>query len=294
MKYASIDAEYNQSKEPKLNLVCIVIRTADDVFKYWVHNSDRTPVVNKINELHRQGYVFISYAATAEARVFLALNLEPLKYKWVDNYLEYRQLLNHNHKLQYGRQYMDGRVKTTKPPVNKWEQTEEEKKKSDNEKPRYNLAAACFKLLNVQIDTVFKENMRKLIISNPVEFTKAEQEEILQYCADDTEYLWPMFQAMLTEYKRLLGRQFDIKQLIADMKVRAEFSCRTAKIESLGYPINVEKTKNFSDQVGKILFSCQQDIIRQFPDNSPFYKFKRKEGLFTMNQSAIRDEIRNG
>ena len=293
VKWASIDFEYNSSKEPNLNLVCCVLRTADSLEKFWLHKEeDKECLLVDLRTLNEQGYIFLAYAVTAEARSFLALNLDPLKFKWVDLYLEYRQLLNHNHRLQYGKQLIDGKVKTTKPPKNKWEMTEEELKRRNMSKPQYGMASAVFKLLDITIDTAFKQATRDLIISAPDKFTEDEQEQIMNYCADDTEHLWPLFQAMILEYKRLLGNKFSISQLFADMKVRAEYACRTATMEQLGYPIDYEMTKNFSDQVGKILFACQKDIIRQFPDNSPFYKFKRKEGLFTMHEAAVKTGIK--
>lgn len=293
MKFCSLDYEYNETKEPQLNLVCGVLRYAGEVHKYWLHNdeSSKARMVDHINKLHEEGYVFLAYSVTAEARCFLALGLDPLQYRFIDEYIEYRQLLNHNHKLMYGVQYKDGKVKTTKPPKPKWEQTEDSLMKESFDKPLYGLGAACFKLLGIKIDTAFKTKMRDLIISAPDEFTKEEQEEIMEYCEEDTAHLYPMFFKMIEEYKKLLGTAYDQKQLSKDMKIRAEFACHTAIIEDRGYPIDIDKTQNFTAQVDKILFSCQQDIIAQFPDNSPFYKFKRKEGLFTLNKKAVQEEI---
>ena len=125
MKLASIDFEYNKSKEKFLNLVCASVRNKVITADFWLHGPEsetrkiktkggtflgmkmepsessytilhdrRKELVNYLNDLNDKGYVFLAWNVVAEARSFLALGLDPLKFRWVDLYLEYRCLTN--------------------------------------------------------------------------------------------------------------------------------------------------------------------------------------------------------
>ena len=58
-----------------------------------------------------QNYTFVSFNVEAEASALLSLGIDPLKMKWIDLYLEYVMLSNHNNALSKGEQYMKGEVK---------------------------------------------------------------------------------------------------------------------------------------------------------------------------------------
>lgn len=290
---AAIDFEYNNTNEAYLNLVCCSIKTSKDdkVVSFWLHKDEKEKdrLKEYIYQLHEVGYVFLAYNLVAEGRSFLSLDLDPLNFRFLDLYLEYRCLLNHNNILMYGEQYKKGKIVYTSPPKNKWERSEEDEKEVDESKPEYGLGAACFKLLGKQIDNDMKTATRDLIISKPKYFTQEEKEQILEYCESDIEYLIPLFHKMVGVYKTLLGKEYNP---INDMKVRSEFAARSAHMEKLGYPIDVEKTRNFSSQVSQMIFACQREINDLFPNINPFYKFKPSEGTYTLNQKAVREEIK--
>jgi hypothetical protein len=265
MKYCYIDFEFNETAEEKLNLVCCSLSYGDQVIESWLHNSSPVFIQHRIEELSEKGYIFVAYAVEAEARSFIALNLEPLGFKWIDLYLEYRHLLNHNHKLAYGKQLIQGRKKVTKPPKNKWDMTEEDKKKFDMSKPEYNLAAACYKLLDVSIDTVFKDETRDLIISAPKEFTDEERNTIQRYCTSDIKYLPRLLEAILEEYR---GKGIDTRSEVfwEQVLARSSYAVRTAIMVTSGYPIDREKTQAFSDAVAEMLWNLKSEINGFFPD----------------------------
>ena len=280
-----IDFEFNNSKNEHPTLVSY----ADEVDTSWLHGGYGNELL-KVTLLLRKKNIFVAYAATAEARCFLALGLEPTEFKWIDLYLEYCHLLNHNHRLAYGRQLKKGKVvRTTPPPRNKWDLTEEEKKRQDNSKPEKGYAAACFKLLGEMVDTKEKDEVRDLIISAPLEFTAEERARILKYNKSDIKFLPRLLEAILNEYKRLLGKEYNEERLIKEMLYRGEYAARTAKMESIGYPINMEMTKNFSDSVGKILFQTQKEINDLFPDIAPF-RLKR-DYTYSLTEKKVRDWI---
>jgi hypothetical protein len=291
MKLAYIDFEFNRVTSSNVQLVCCSVKIEEGTQNFWLHDKAAHDLCRQfILKLECDGYTFVAYAVEAEARSFMSLHLEPTKFKWIDLYLEYRCLLNHNHSLAYGKQLIKGRVKTTRPPgKSKWQMTEEEKMAADASKPEASLAAACFKLLNIKIDTVFKDNTRDLIISDPEEFTDEEKKTIMEYCASDVEYLPQLYKRMLGEYKSLLKNDYNCSELLKEQLLRGDYAARTAKMVALGYPINYEATKAFSASVPDILFTVQNEINEAHPDVHPFELDRKK--FFVWKQKKTRDWV---
>ena len=311
-KFASIDFEFYDTAEEKLNVVCASIKHDGQTHSYWTHldpfyegiafagHTGRGHAMSKINELHMAGYTFLAYAVSAEASSFLSLGLAPLNFRWVDLYLEFRCLSNHNDNYAYGKQLINGRKKFTVKPKPKWERkTESDEKKADASKQEYGMSSAVYKTLDIVIDTDFKKEIRDLIIAcnsgkqSDIDAMVARKDDIMLYCASDVAHLEPMFLKMVAEYKRLLGKHFNISQLVADMKVRADYAVRTAIMERLGYPINVERTRNFSDQVGNIIWNCQYGINSQFDIDYFQAKSKNKPFELSFKQAEARQGIKD-
>lgn len=267
-KFASIDFEYNDTAEEKLNVVCCSIRHDDKDVEFWTHFDDveQEKCLQYIDQLHKDGYTFLAYNVIAEASAIISLGGTPLKYKWIDLYLEYRCLSNHNDNYAYGKQLVKGRKKFTKRPLPKWERkTEADHKKADATKQEYGMGAAVYKTLGKVIDSDFKNAMRDIIIRSDRGEIEANKEEIQLYCTSDVKYLEPMFKEMIDEYKRLLGSYYNGAELVEEVFYRARYAVRSAIMERVGYPINYDQTRNFSDQVPNILWECQHDINGQFP-----------------------------
>lgn len=302
-RYAAIDMEYYDTAENKLNIVCASIRHDGATHSFWTHNDEagKRKLTSYINLLSSKNYAFLAYNAVAEASAFISLGLEPLKFQWVDLYLEYRCLSNHNDNYAYGKQFLKGRKKFTKKPIPKYmRKTEEDEKKADSSKQEYGMGAAVYKTLGKVIDNDFKKEMRDLIIAcnsgNQEDIDKMveNKDRIMQYCDEDVVYLVPMWGEMLNEYKRLLGRRFNMATLRSDVATRAEYACRTAIMERLGYPINVEETRNFSNQVGNITWACQTDINEQFKDKDERIfraKVKKRPLDLSWNQTFTRNLV---
>lgn len=273
-KFASIDFEFYDTAEGKLNLVCASLRVDGKTKGYWLHDTgiqEKATLRSNINELNNLGYTFLAYAVTAEGRSLISLGLEPLDFKWVDLYLEYRCLSNHNDNYAYGKQLIKGRKKFTKKPLPKWQRkTESDHNKADASKQEYGYGAAVFKTLGKVIDSDFKKDIRSLIIAcnsgkpEDIAAMVARKDDIMTYCDSDVEHLEPMWKEMINEYKRLWGSRFNVETLRADVATRAEYACRTARMETIGYPIDVNRTRNFSSQVPNIIWACQDDINSQF------------------------------
>ena len=292
-KLALLDFEYNNTTERVLNLVCVSVDFMEEgeVIErkdFWLHSSVKEQIgfTNYINQLVLKGCTLVAFGVIAEAGALLSLPhpLEVQTLPWIDLWLEYRNLLNHNHKFAYGEQLIEGRISKTYPPK-PWS-TDEKVKSPDG------LGACCYKLLDVMIDTDEKKKVRDIIIHGSHEQIEGNKKRILKYCRSDIKYMYQILQKILKEYKR--GYKKKHREFVKGwMLSRGEFAARTAIMERQGYPINYEDTKNFSDNVGTILGEIQGEINELFPDIKPF-RYKVKEGKYSWNQIATREWIEKG
>lgn len=280
-----VDFEFNGVVEPKVNLVCATTRSSGVTNDWDLHKNFKGK--NSLAKYLENKKLIIGYSCVAEARSFIALGLDPLDFEWIDLFYEYRMLTNHNDKLQWGKQLVDGKVRPTRKPKPKWERTEEDK--ATGFKATHSLAEATYKLTGEIRDTVHKTEMRDLIISAPEHFRANDFKAIQAYCREDVKFL-PKIWARIQEEFLKLRPDADIKEYIREAKKRGRYAAHTAWMETKGYPIDVEKTRNFSNQVGTIVFDMQREINGFFPDVKPF-KWNRKEQRFSENQKAIKGWI---
>jgi len=269
-KYAAIDFEFNTTNEAKLNLVCCSITFSDDrePMNFWLYNNPKGEwylVSQRIAALHDAGYHFIAFNVVAEAHCFISLGLDPSQFNWIDLQNEWKMLTNHSHKYMYGKQLIDGKEKVTTPPKNKWQQTEEDRIRSNNSKPQKSLAAFLYKMLDVKIDTKEKDFIRDLIISNDRIKIIKMHDRIMEYCQSDTEYLIPAYRKVVKAYVELLGKSN--LPTFKEVLWRGETGARTAMMTSLGYPINLKKVRNFANSVPEINKELAEDINSQFDED---------------------------
>jgi hypothetical protein len=277
-----LDFEFNQVLNEKVNLVSCVILHKGITKKYWLHNTPSAIAELKEHILSLSKNPFVCYSAVAEARSFYSMGIDPTKFYWIDLFLEYRCLTNHNDELCYGKQLVDGKVKMTQKPPPKWERTEEDE--SSGFSPTHSLAEATYKLTGKIRDTKEKEETRNLIISDPPEFTKEQQEQILEYNASDVEFLPELWQAMKEKYH---GLGVDDDEIISNALLKGRFASLTAIMESKGYPIDYNATRNFSDQVSNIMLEVQQEINSLFPDINPF-RWEKKSQSYVFDNKVVR------
>lgn len=276
-----LDMEFNKTAERDLNLVCCSTTVkGPDGFReekdWWLHKCTFSYEMLKHYLLQHKDKIFFAWSVEAEARSMLALDLDVLEFKFIDLYLEYRMLQNHNHKLLHGKQLIDGKIKTTYPY---------------GEKGKANLAAATYKLLNVLIDTDEKNRMRELIISSPEEFTPEQQVDIMKYCRSDITYLPKLRTAITKCYEKYIPK--DSQHLIGqEALLRGNYAARTAKMSEVGYPVNVEWLSNFSSNVPSVLETCIRDINSQFKEEERPFRWNKPEQRFSLNQSVVKDWIR--
>jgi hypothetical protein len=74
-KLVFLDFEFTDTSERVLNLVSAVLKTNDgQTFKYWLrlNMKEQLALAEKIEDLVKKEYVFVAYAAIAEARSILS------------------------------------------------------------------------------------------------------------------------------------------------------------------------------------------------------------------------------
>lgn len=284
----AIDFEFSRIVEPVLGLVCCATYdlVTKEKKKYWLHKDKKAQ--SSLAKTLSQYENFVAYSAIAEQRSFITLGLDPLKFKWVDLFLEYRCITNHNDNLQWGEQLVNGKVKTVRKPKPKWQKIDGEDDGSF--KATHSLAEATYKLTGEIRDTKHKNEMRELIISYPEQFTPEEREAIMEYCLEDVIFL-PRIKERIWEEYFDLDSNLTESLLQEEAEWRGRYAAHTAIMENNGYPIDVEKTKNFSKQVGNILYDCQKEINELFPDIKPF-RWNKPEQKFSWDQKKTREWVK--
>lgn len=286
MREVFLDFEFCRTTEPQVNLVsCATFdEKKNKSIKWWLHNDKR--VQRELVKYLEKFELVSGYACVSEARSFLALDLEPLQFKWYDMFLEYRMMTNHNDDLQWGKQLVDGKVKFFSKPRPKWQREEDES--AMGFKASHSLAEATYKLTGEIRDTEHKTAMRNLIISDPKEFKPKQKESILGYNADDVMFL-PGIKSRLVEEFLKLAPGVSKEQYFTEAYTRGRYSAHTAHMESRGYPINTKATRNFSKQIPSILAAAQRDINSQFKEK-PF-KWNCANSRFVWNQKVARQFV---
>lgn len=291
LKTARIDFEFYNTSEEILSLVCCSIETHEGVEEFWLHNDnkEKKKLKQRLIALNDQGYVFIAFQVTAEARSFYSLGLDPLSFDWIDLFIEYRHISNQNDHIMYGNQYDGKKVKFTRRPPPKWERTDLDDALAFKQK--HSLVEAAFKLIGKKINSAHKDIMRDLILSAPDSFNRFQREKIIEYCTSDVAYLDKMLSKIFKEYQRLLSVHYNENQLIQEAMQRGKYAALTAIREAKGYPIDYEKTKNFSMHVDSILRDTMVEINSLFPDIKPF-RWNHEEARFNFKQKEVKEWVR--
>lgn len=290
-----IDFEFSGIAEAKVKLVSCVTYDPKNkqLCKFWLFKDlkEQKLLATYLKTFNH----IIAYSAIAECRSFITLGLEPLDWKWTDLFLEYRMITNHNDVLQWGKQLVNGTVRTVRKPKPKWERTDADK--AMGFKATHSLAEATYKLTGEIRDTQHKNEMRDLIISYPESFTKKERADIVNYNAEDVLFL-PRIRKEIEKHVRnklepsSRGKKggVDMAEYRKEARLRGRYAAHTAWMETRGYALNVEATKNFSKQVGSIIYDTQKEINELFPDVHPF-KWNRLDSRYSWDQIKTKKWI---
>ena len=220
----SIDFEFHCPSNPDMGLVCAALSVdGGEIEKYWLlDGSDNQKLHDRLIDLAENDASFSAYAVQlAEGRCFLALGLDPRRFRWHDLYSEWKWLRNGDNRYLYGDVIVtengkDPYVAVSIPPevkITKRMTREEEqsakllndaacKMKADrtgkrvvNNQSGESLLDCEYFLGVIDEDTVLadkavKNDVRNFIIAG--QDLESRKQEILDYCASDIKLLYEL------------------------------------------------------------------------------------------------------
>ena len=167
-----IDFEYKATNEQNYDVVSVAIEEPNGTKRnWWLYHDEPAKADFKKYMEDRLGMVFISYAALAECRALHSININPLAFKWVDLYVEWRGLKNHNDLWNFGW------VKDKEGNIFKSVPYHVE---GNSKETGYGLTDCALRVLKLDLDAGHKDKMREIII-NEREFTSEHIADILKY-----------------------------------------------------------------------------------------------------------------
>jgi hypothetical protein len=285
MNLVAIDFEFKGTNEAKLDLVCCALSVDDQLEEYWLYRTPSTykALKNRLLRL-RENSIILAFNVDAEARSFIALNLNPARFKWFDIQAEYKMIVNHNHNYMYGKQLING-VEVTTCYKNYFGPSRGHLR---HDNPEKSLVACTYKMLEEKNNLEYKDRMRDLILTTLV-YTDKQKAEIMKYCASDVKDLFRLRKSIIRAYQGTPAWKYK-ETLLDEILYRGETVARGAIISSTGYPVHPEKVRSFTASVANIIKECQEDINEQFRDNPPFVWIKR-EGRYSVKQQVQYDWI---
>ena len=307
MKLLACDFEYNQPNERHMGLVSMDICTESGRSEsVWLYNSDegKARARTLLKRANEAGMTIVAHNVIAEASCFIALGLDPRQFKWVDTYLEYRQLQNGNNSYMYGWHYSEslfrqGWHKST--PVYSRSQIQEmdfmakeDKEKlmskakedgRDHEQVTPSLAHALKNFLDVEIDVAHKDATRALILERKPEYSAEEISQILGYGAGDTKHLIPLAKKMMACVHERLNKAKALSQeeLEGIILWRGRAAANIATFTMYGMPVSRERWMNLLSQKERVIAGAIRDFQQNYFNLWEFdpkgKKYKRKAAL---------------
>jgi len=297
-KFISVDTEFNNTQERFVNPVCAVIRDheTNEIRKYWYDQMEdfKKDFINYIEN----GYYILTFMSAAEYRFFLSIGMtrEYLKKaKVYDIYPMWRMILYGIDSYNWG-DYVtveDGKkvmLKTHAPKKGERRDGEYYQDSDGNyyrhedlHTRKYNpsLVHACIKLLDVDMVTEHKDKMRDIILFGNIEENK---DDIMDYCADDTQYLYPLFEkcfSIIYTYSESYRRK--------DVLEYGKWMLDVATIECNGIPIDVEKVKNFASN----FYNLSVDIPTRCNEVYKFFEWDKKKSKFVQKYHLFEEFVSN-
>ena len=159
-------------------------------------------------------------------------------------------------------------------------------------------ASLCSKYKLALVDTAHKEEMRALCISDN---TVNHEQEILDYCLEDTAYIVPLLMAMLKQYKRALYNswcplaQSTFRREIDDCLAINKLVLQTAYINDFGdisdngIPFDLER----AERIKRNALAIKNDTIKNFNEKylGSFY-WDSKEGRYKQDTKIVQQHLR--
>lgn len=280
-----LDFEFYGSNERILNLVCCAAYDTgtDSKKQWWLWGEDKSSLKEYLLA-RKDTHILVAYGVIAEARSILSLGLDPSEFKWIDLFLEVRQLQNCNDKWEYGVYFKDGKKRRSVPHKRDDRGMAIEDGK-DHFMLEQGLTAAVAAFLEEYIDSDHKTAMRDRILQGGP-YNAEDQEAIQKYCASDVEVL-PRLWARIREELLHTFYPGNPKDMAKAVFSRAAYAADCAIMEANGIPLDMPRLYSISASHQDIV----NETIRTLCENYyPFFVQEKVKGGFKWVQkySAIK------
>ncbi len=178
-----IDFEFYNSNEKEMKVIACVLSSREyGDLKYDCTQLDQVQnLKEQLQLLKEDNVILLAYAAIAEARALLSIGIDPIQFKWIDLYVEFRMLCNSNNEYNYGNYIpKTGGIGYSTPSDPTLSEEERENEYGDHTEMPKNLINAVFQLLHIRFDGHHKDIMRDLILSKDSVKIHAHMDEILR------------------------------------------------------------------------------------------------------------------
>lgn len=247
-----IDAEFKNSNESPLTLVCISVRLGAVSKDFWLYeNPENQARLKQFLLIARDTCVLVCYQALAESRALIALGLDPSTFRFIDLYVAWK-LFSNGH-----------------PDFFKKTKEDKEIKREDN----LLFALKYLKIIpedqSTFFDATYKADMRDLILTTEI-YTPEMIKDIQAYCRSDIEYL-PQLLLILCKYLKTIY-EYSPEYLSQVLIYLSSYTVALARCEEIGIPINRERVENLAYNYQKI----HQSAVDHCNQNYPFYAPSKK------------------
>ena len=267
-----IDFEYKATNKQNYDVVSVAIEEPNGTKRnWWLYQDDCAKEEFKKYMATKLGVVFISYAALAECRALHSIGINPLDFRWVDLYVEWRQLKNHNDLWNFG-WVKDKEGKIFKSVPYHIEGISKE--------TGLGLTDCALRVLKLDLDAAHKNKMREIII-NERDFTSEHIADILKYGESDVTFLRSIYERMLLYYTKRFG--LDKRH---DFINRGQFIAALSFSEYNGIPLDMSALRNIQGYHSEI----EDEIVNDM--NSVFELFlPKKAGGWTFKHNLFGELI---
>lgn len=288
----AIDTEYHCDKIGKIDKVFCICGTDNNgkQFKKWFDASQNDP--NLLDELkdyyNIESPIYLCHAFDrAERRALKFLGVDCSKYNFICTYYLAKMLQNtfdkHSKRLELKHQTFE----------NESEAAEALRATNKLKEDSLSYAGLCHKYNLALIDTAHKEAMRKLCIDD---VTEGHEKEILDYCAEDTQFIIPLFKILFNQYAPLLNNSFcplnpnafrnieietAIKALILQLKYVNDFG----DIADNGLPVDLERVEKAKHNAHAWSFELKRKFNEKYPG---VYTYNEKKKSYTRCDNAVQ------
>lgn len=264
----AIDTEYHVDKLGRIDKVFCICASNDKgkYYKYWIDNDAQPQILKDIANFYNiENPIYVCHAfSIAERRALKFLKVNCNEHNFICTHHMAKMLQNSFSKSS-------NRIKSKTI----FESDEEQYQYTINQKTSdLSYAGLCHKYHLALIDTEHKEAMRRLCIEDN---TCGHENDILDYCASDTQFLIPLFKRLFNDYyKALKGSFCPLNPGMFDQITPVDAaSCLIQQLKSVndfgdiadqGIPVDMQRVELVKKNALKYREKLKDDFNKKYPE----------------------------